>query len=283
MKLLSGKPIAEKVLAAAASLIQEGSITPGLAVVMVGADPASEIYVGLKEKAAERVGVHFEKHVLLDDTDTETVRSLIHELNARSEIHGIIVQLPLPEGMDTDAVIAAIDPKKDADGFHPETVKRFLSGEMAMLPVFPRAILALLRSTEQSVEGTSAMVFANSELFASVMKQALLRIGVAADSNIDWGDTEAIGRLREYDIVISAKGNPNFLKGSLVRPGAIVIDGGITRVGEKVESDAEQATFSSIDGFITPVPGGIGPVTVALLINRVVELALGKKGAESIL
>lgn len=283
MKLLSGKPIAEKVLAAAAELIRSEKIVPGLAVVMVGNDPASEMYVGLKEKAAEHIGVHFEKHTLPGDVDTETVCALIQRLNEQSGIHGIIVQLPLPEGIDTDAVIAAIDPKKDADGFHPETVDQFLSGKITVPPVFPRAILTLLRGTEQSLEGKSAIVFANSELFASVMKQSLQSIGVESDSSIDWGDTEAINRLHEYDIVISAKGNPNFLRGDMVRSGAIVIDGGITRVGEKVESDADRSTFESLDGFITPVPGGIGPVTVALLINRVVELALGKEKVESIL
>ncbi|MFA9262149.1 MAG: tetrahydrofolate dehydrogenase/cyclohydrolase catalytic domain-containing protein [Undibacterium sp.] len=283
MQLLSGKPIADKVLDRAALLIQTEKVTPGLAVVMVGADPASEIYVGLKEKAAERIGVHFEKHVLPRETATETVRSLIRELNTRPEIHGIIVQLPLPEAIDTDAVIAAIDPKKDADGFHPETVRSFLSGESKTPPVFPRAILALLQSTKLPLPGKSAIVFANSELFANVMKEALQSIGIAADSSIDWGDREAISRLREYDIVISAKGAPNFLKGDMVRSGVVIIDGGITRVGEKVESDADRSTFGSMDGFITPVPGGIGPVTVALLINRVAELATGKEGTGSIL
>ena len=283
MQLLSGKPIAERVLADTKWLIEVHQLNPGLAIVMVGSDPASEIYVGLKEKAARLVGVRCEQYVLPLTSETETVQALIRELNNRSDIHGIIVQLPLPETFDTDQIIATIIPEKDADGFHPETVADFLALRTSVPPVFPRAVLALLESAGVILRGKRALIFANSSLFSRVMERTLESIGVTAESCLRWGESQIKKQVVEYDIVISAKGDPNFLTGDMVRSGAIVIDGGITRVGEKVVSDTEQVTFEPVDGFITPVPGGVGPVTVAYLISRVTELAFDEYKRKSIL
>ncbi len=283
MELISGKVIADQILEKAGKIVHEKGLVPGLAVVLVGADPASEIYVGLKEKAAEKVGVRFERHALPETSSMAEVGTLISLLNERSDVHGIIVQLPLPQMMDTDALIAMIAPEKDADGFHPETVAAVLSGSISTPPVFPRAILALLESTGVKLTGKKAIVFANSSLFARVMETVLQSRGIEAENSVALGEDEALRRLAEFDIIITAKGRPGFLKGSMVRPGAIIIDGGITRVGEMVQSDADTKTFESVDGFITPVPGGVGPVTVAYLINRVVELSLPDTEAGSIL
>lgn len=261
----------------------ERGIRPGLAVVMVGTDPASEIYVGLKERAAESVGVAFEKHALSETTSTEDVQKVVRTLNERPDIHGIIVQLPLPAGIDTDAVIASIRPGKDADGFHPETVARFLSGESIVPPVFPRAILALIRSTGVSLDGKHALVFANSMLFARVIAGTLAQAGIAAEDSLALGMDAALARIPEADIIVTATGRPHFLHGRMVRPGTIIIDGGITRVGERVMSDADPESFSDVDCLLTPVPGGVGPVTVAFLVSRTVELALGSENGESIL
>lgn len=283
MRALLGKPIADQLLRDTAARIQSRAVTPGLAVILVGNDPASEIYVGLKEKAAQSVGVHFEKHALPITTTTAEVCTLVQALNARADIHGIIVQLPLPEGIDTDAVIATLEPAKDADGFHPETVAAFLAGTTTVPPVFPRAILALLENTGVALQGKRAIVFANSALFSRVMVTALGHLGIQVDVSLDMTHEELPAKLAVADIVISAKGDPHFLTGDKIRPGAIVIDGGITRVGEQVMSDANPETFQEMEGFITPVPGGVGPVTVALLIARVTELALGSENGESIL
>ncbi len=283
MLLISGKPIAEKALARTRMIIQERTLRPGLAVVMVGKDPASEIYVGLKERAAESVGVVFEKHILSETSRTEDVQEIVRALNERVDVHGIIVQLPLPSGLDTDAIIATIRPEKDADGFHPETVARFLSGQSSVPPVFPRAILALIESTGVPLDGKRAIVFANSVLFARVMTMTLGRVGIETEDSVALGFDAALGRVSESDIIVTATGKPHFLHGNMVRPGAIVIDGGITRVGELVMSDADRKSFTDTDCFLTPVPGGVGPVTVALLVSRVVELALGGENGESIL
>lgn len=250
---------------------------------MVGDDPASEIYVGLKERAAESVGVAFEKHALPETSRTEDVQNVVRILNERSDIHGIIVQLPLPSGIDTDAVIAAIRPEKDADGFHPETVARFLSGASSVPPVFPRAILALIQSTGIPLNGKRAIVFANSALFARVIAATLGRVGIETEDSLALGADAALVRTREVDIVVTATGKPHFLRGRMVRSGAIVIDGGITRVGERVMSDADPESFAGTGCFLTPVPGGVGPVTVAFLMSRVAELALGGENGESIL
>lgn len=283
MKLISGKAIAEQVLEGAGRIVREKKLSPGLAVVLVGSDPASEIYVGLKEKAAERVGVRFERHALPQTSSMAEVSALIHSLNDRTDVHGIIIQLPLPETLDADSLIALIDPRKDADGFHPETVAAVLSGASNALPVFPRAILALLESTGVHLAGKQAILFANSSLFARVMEAALRTKGIASQDSVTLGEDAAIERLAESDIVITAKGKPGFLKGDMVRSGALVIDGGITRIGDTVRSDADAPTFGPVEGFITPVPGGVGPVTVAFLVNRVVELALAEAEAGSIL
>lgn len=282
MQPIFGKPIAGDILDRTRGIIREHSIHPGLAVVMVGSDPASEIYVGLKERAAEFVGMHFEKHVLSDGSQTEDVMSVIQQLNKRSDIHGIIVQLPLPTGIDTDTVIASIHPKKDADGFHPETVARFLSGESRVPPVFPRAILTLIEDTKITLSGKRAVIFANSTRFADIVSTMFARLGVQVEDSITLGTDAALSRASKADIVVTAIGNPYFLHGNMIRPGAIVVDGGISRVDGIVMGDTDPESFSRSDCFLAPVPGGVGPVTVALLISRVVELVLVSKNDESI-
>ncbi len=284
MQCISGKPIADQILSRVRDVIHERGIMPGLAVVLVGHDPASEMYVGLKERAAQSVGVHFEKHLLPATTQTAAICSLIRRLNQQTTLHGIIVQLPLPSGIDTAAVIAAIQPEKDADGFHPETVARFLAGTALIPPVFPRALLTLLESTALPLAGKHACILANSNLFAQVMSKTLSRHGIHTSEHLSLTPQAKVEEcLRSAEIVISATGTPHFLTGQMVRSGAVIIDGGITRVGAQVMGDAEPKSFQSVDGYITPVPGGVGPVTVAWLIGRVTELALGGGANESIL
>ncbi|MFZ1654940.1 MAG: bifunctional 5,10-methylenetetrahydrofolate dehydrogenase/5,10-methenyltetrahydrofolate cyclohydrolase [Candidatus Moraniibacteriota bacterium] len=283
MQLIHGKPIAERLLQTVAERIRSRGVTPGLAALLVGDDPASEIYVGLKARAAESVGMYFEKQVLPATATTAEVQAVVRSLNGRPDIHGIIVQLPLPDSIDADAVIATIDPSKDADGFHPETVNRFLAGLSSVPPAFPRALLMLLESPGVSLQGKHAHIFANSALFARVMKTALGRLGVQSEDTLDRMTRESVAQLKSADIVITATGNPHFLTGDMVRDGAIILDGGITRVGTEVVGDADPESFASAEGYLTPVPGGVGPVTVALLIAHTAELGLGEDLEGSIL
>lgn len=283
MQLILGNPIAKNILESVGRRLRLAKADPGLAVIMIGDDPASKIYVGLKEKAAHVVGMRFEKYLLPVESPMKAVLQLINELNERSDIHGIIVQLPLPVTLDPDTVISAVRKDKDADGFHPDTIAKYVSTGTGAPPVFPRAILALLASTGLSLSGMRACIFANSALFARVVSTALGQIGVQADSSPTLDNRTFEERLSLADIIISARGEPGFLKRSMVGPGAIIIDGGITRVWERVVGDVDLESFGDFKGRIAPVPGGVGPVTVALLIARTAELALREDFDESIL
>jgi methylenetetrahydrofolate dehydrogenase (NADP+) / methenyltetrahydrofolate cyclohydrolase len=273
MELLLGKPVADAMLQSVAQRIRESGRIPGLAVVLIGVDPASEIYVSLKERAARSVGVHFERYTFPASASATEVKARIITLNARNDIHGIIVQLPLPPGFDADDIVAAIDPKKDADGFHPVTLRAFLTGNQSVPPVFPSAVLSLLAAAGNECRGKRAAILANSERFASVMEKALRDQGIEAQSYLP-SMTIAKATLQAYDIIILARGVPRCFTPDMVRPGAIIIDGGITRVGDRVCGDAESGDFAALPGWITPVPGGVGPVTVASLISRVTDFAM---------
>jgi len=277
MKPLLGKPIASVLIGEGRHIVKEQQIVPGLAVILVGEDQASLIYVDLKERAAEGMGIYFEKQLLAGTSTTEAVLETILQLNQRADINGIIVQLPLPDQIDTDRVIAAIDPAKDADGFHPETIRRFLADEAAVAPVFPRAVRSLIESSGVELHGKRALIFANSELFSQVMEVTLERIGIVVESRLTPVDSIGESTFKDFDIIVLARGEPHFLKISMVKPGAIIIDGGITRVGEVVMSDADPSGFDSLPGYLTPVPGGVGPVTVATLLRHVIELTLDCK------
>lgn len=211
MQSILGKPIAERLLRQVAEAVRSANVVPRLATILVGSDPASLIYLGLKAKAAQSVGVSFEQHTLPMTATTDEVKTLIRELNARADVHGILVQMPLPLSIDTDSVIAAIRPAKDVDGFHPETVTQFLAGKELVPPVFPRAVLTLLESTGVPLRGKRAYIFANSTLFAQVMTSTLAPSGIIVDDSFGHPVSEAETLIRTADIVISATGTPHLL------------------------------------------------------------------------
>lgn len=273
MALLYGKPVAENILDDAKRRIASSGIRPGLAAILVGDDPASRIYVGLKAKTAERIGMLFEKHDFPAGAAQDEIIAAIAGLNRRDDIHGIIVQLPLPEGFDTDRIIAAIAPEKDADGFHQETLSRLFSGDKSAYPVLPAAVVELLRATGEPVIGKNAVVIVKSELLGKVMTTALSLEGIEARFILAESITTEDERLKNADIVVSACGLPNLIKGGMLKPGVIVIDAGITRAGEAVVGDIEAKSVGPVAAFFTPVPGGVGPVTVATLLARVTAMA----------
>lgn len=273
MTLLYGKPVADKIFDDTKRRIESSGITPGLAVILVGDDPASRIYVGLKEQTAGRIGMLFEKHGFSASAAQDEIIAAIETLNQQKNIHGIIVQLSLPDGFDTDRIIAAIAPEKDADGFHQETLKRLFSGDKGSYPVLPIAVLELLRATRETLVGKNAVVVVNSELLGQVMTQVLRLEGIHAEFILaDRIEAEPM-RLKSARIVISACGIPNLIKGDMLQLGVIVIDAGITRVGDVVVGDIEQDSVGAVASFLTPVPGGVGPVTVATLLARVTAAA----------
>jgi methylenetetrahydrofolate dehydrogenase (NADP+) / methenyltetrahydrofolate cyclohydrolase len=277
MTLLYGKPVADQILAETKARIAAEHTVPGLAAILIGSDAPSRLYVDLKEKAAQSTGIHFEKYNFPKTAAREEIFRCIEMLNAREDIHGIIVQLPLPAGFPTDEIIARIDPRKDTDGFHPETLKQFLAGEYNLCPVFPRAMMALLRSGPDRYVGEKGLVLANSELLGKVLAQALIGEGLQAEYVLSQEKSEMIAvKTKETRVILTACGIPNLITGSMISENAVVIDGGISHRDGKVVGDAERASVEKKVRFLSPVPGGVGPVTVATLLARVTEAALEK-------
>ena len=275
MALLYGKPLADKLLALIKERVTKARVAPGLAVILIGDDAPSRLYVNLKEKAAQSVGIHFEKYAFPKIVAREDIFQCIGGLNARKDIHGIVVQLPLPKGLPTDEIIARIDQRKDTDGFHPETLRKFLAGEQNECPVFPRAMITLLRSLQIRYAGEKGLVIANSEMLGKITMRALMNEGLRAEYILSQEKPEIISaKTQEARVILTACGIPNLIIGAMISEKTIVIDGGISRLDGKVVGDAERVSVEKKAGFLSPVPGGVGPVTVAVLLARVTEQAL---------
>jgi methylenetetrahydrofolate dehydrogenase (NADP+)/methenyltetrahydrofolate cyclohydrolase len=269
MKVLAGKKIADTILDTIREKIVQGNTVPVFAAVLVGDDPASQIYVNLKEKAALFVGIEFRKILLPETTSQEEVLQEIYHLNDDASVSGILVQLPLPVHLETQIIIDAIDPKKDVDGFHPDNIQLLLDGKEILIPVFPRAIIELVKSAGVPLSGKRAVVIGNSDIFGQMMLVALSRVGV--EGTFVRYDTIECKRahILSADVVVSACGIPNLITGDMVKSGTIVINGGISKVGDKVVGDVDNVSMQDKDVFVSPVPGGVGPVTIACLLDNV--------------
>ncbi|MBI5071435.1 bifunctional 5,10-methylenetetrahydrofolate dehydrogenase/5,10-methenyltetrahydrofolate cyclohydrolase [Candidatus Falkowbacteria bacterium] len=270
IQIIDGKKIAAEIRAEIKKEITELGIAPGLAVILVGADPASHLYVGLKEKAAAEVGIHFEKYLFFATEPEEKIIAKIQELNERPDIHGIVVQLPLPQGYDENKIVAAIDPKKDADGFHPENIKKILAGEPENIPPVISGILKLIESTGTELVNKKIAILANSEILAKPLEKILTGNDIKTIIAPETLTTE----ISDADIVITALGRAKIITADAIKPGAILIDVGTTRMDDGTtvgDIDFESAATKAC--FITPVPGGVGPMTVAELLRNVLNLA----------
>ncbi|MCC7320275.1 MAG: bifunctional methylenetetrahydrofolate dehydrogenase/methenyltetrahydrofolate cyclohydrolase FolD [Rubellimicrobium sp.] len=272
-RIIDGKAFAADVRARVAtrvaSLREEQGITPGLAVVLVGEDPASQVYVRAKGKQTVEVGMESFEHRLPADTDEATLLALIGRLNADPRVHGILVQLPLPGHLDSDLVINAIDPAKDVDGFHISNVGLLGTGQKAMVPCTPLGCLMLLRDLHGSLSGMNAVVIGRSNIVGKPMAQLLL--GDSATVTVAHSRTRDLPEVvRRADIVVAAVGRPEMVRGEWIRPGATVIDVGINRIdrgGKTVlVGDVHYDSAAAVAGAITPVPGGVGPMTIACLL-----------------
>jgi len=270
MKLLYGKPIADKILDRLKNDIAMQEEKPGLAVILVGDNEASQMYVSLKEKTADKIGMVFFRFNFSEDVPENEIIEHIKKLNNDANVHGIIVQLPLPEGFDTKKIIANIDSKKDADGFFYQSES--ISGEDEkgrIWPVFPHAIFKLAKSSDEKIKEKKAIIIANSNEFGQTMKKVLAGKNISASYIISSSVSQNIDKIKEADMVISAVGSPGLLTGKMLKDGAIVIDGGIERVGGKVMGDVDFSSIKDKNGFIAPVPGGVGPLTIAYLLENV--------------
>lgn len=271
--IIDGKEFAAKVRGQVAAhvsrLREENGIQPGLAVVLVGEDPASEVYVKSKGKMTVEVGMLSIEHKLAADTAEVDLLTLIAKLNADPKIHGILVQLPLPAHLNSELVINSIDPAKDVDGFHISNVGLLGTGQKSMVPCTPLGCLMMLRDHHGSLSGLNAVVVGRSNIVGKPMAQLLL--GDSCTVTIAHSRTKDLAAVcRGADILVAAVGRPEMITGDYVKPGATVIDVGINRIERdgktKLVGDAEFASCASVAGAITPVPGGVGPMTIACLL-----------------
>lgn len=274
-RLIDGRAEAARIRAAVAAEISETGIRPGLGVILVGDDPASHLYVKLKEKACSQAGIRFEKHLFPADTSEHRVIEAVEALNLRDDIDAVLVQLPLPPHMNEDAVVAAVDPEKDVDGFHPANVRAFLDGEAAAAPGLASVLSALADMSGEDLSGKRAAIVANSDVFARPVKKVFENRGMRVDVVTDLAVADR--RTREADLVVIAVGRPGWLTPDKIKPGAVVIDVGTTRVGDAVVGDADFGALQGAAGAVTPVPGGVGPMTVAMLLKNVLKLARKKR------
>lgn len=276
--IIDGKAVAAELRAVLAARVSAnlaaGQRPPGLAVVLVGEDPASQVYVNSKAKQTREIGMNSIEHKLPVDTTQSALLALIAKLNADPTIDGILVQLPLPGQIDADAVIEAIDPAKDVDGFHPINVGRLSNGGKAFVPCTPRGSMHLIRQVRSDLSGLHAVVVGRSNIVGKPMAQLLLAANCTV--TIAHSRTRDLPNLcRMADILVAAVGRPKMLGIEHVKPGAIVIDVGINRVpaGEKPKlvGDVDFDAVLGIAGAITPVPGGVGPMTIACLLENTLE------------
>ena len=250
--------------------IEQGLSVPGLAVIQVGSDPASKIYVKNKQKACDDVGFASFAYDLPSST-TDELLTLIDELNQRSDVHGILVQLPLPDNIDKTKVLERIDPRKDVDGFHPYNIGHLLQRDPILRPCTPYGVVKMLESTGINLSGLNATVVGASSIVGRPMALELLLLGCT--TTITHSRTVDVAKhVSNADIVVAGVGIPNYVKGEWIKPGAIVIDVGINRLPDgKLVGDVEFDIASQRAGWITPVPGGVGPMTVAMLMSNTLE------------
>lgn len=278
MPLLFGKPLADQIITELREQVDRLPMKPGLAAILVGDYIESHKYVSLKEERAKEVGIHFEKLLFPATVDYQTLLTTIDNLNTRPDIHGILLQLPLPAGLPTDTLVNAIRPEKDVDGFHPDTVKKFLSGEGDGCPVFPRAVIELIRSTKADLYGKRGVAIVNSDRLGQVLVEALKREGLQSEYVLSSASKEDVAlKTREALVVVTACGIPDLLTADMLSSQAIVIDGGNVHVDGKVRGDVEHNGVLAQVAWLSPVPGGVGPLTIAFLLERVTRLSIVKK------
>ncbi|MBL8847947.1 MAG: bifunctional methylenetetrahydrofolate dehydrogenase/methenyltetrahydrofolate cyclohydrolase FolD [Hyphomicrobium zavarzinii] len=280
-QIIDGKAIAadvrKQVAADVKALQASHGLTPGLAVVLVGEDPASKVYVKNKAEQTVEVGMKSFEHKLPESTSEEEILALVQSLNANPEVNGILVQLPLPKHVNAEKVLNTIDPDKDVDGFHPTNVGRLWIGERTLVPCTPTGSAILAKRAVPSLKGLHAVVIGRSNIVGKPMAALLLRESCTV--TIAHSQTKDLpGVVREADLVIAAVGRPEMVKRDWIKPGAIVIDVGINRVpGEngktKLVGDVAYAECAEVAGAITPVPGGVGPMTIACLLQNTVTAA----------
>lgn len=290
--IVDGRAVAEQVrteVAAAVDALAAEDVTPGLATVLMSDDPASETYVKMKQRDCAEVGIE-SRHVELDvDAPAQKLYDTIDELNADDDIHGILVQQPFVDQVDERRVLRAVDPAKDVDCFHPENVGRMVAGQPRFKPCTPHGIQRLLAAADVETEGAEAVVVGRSAIVGKPMANLLAQkapFGNATTTICHSRTRDLQAHLERADIVVAAVGRPEFITGEMLKPGATVIDVGVNRVdadtekGYELVGDVEYESAADVAGAITPVPGGVGPMTRAMLLTNTVKAAIQQTGAD---
>jgi len=285
-KIIDGKQVAADMraeLKAEVAKLAEKGIVPGLGVILVGEDPASQSYVRAKEKACEEAGIYSDDNRLSADATQEELMALVAKMNADPKINGILVQLPLPKHLDEAEVLLAIDPAKDVDGFHPMNVGKMVVGEQAFLPCTPHGVVQLLLRSGVKIEGAHVVIVGRSNIVGKPLANMLIQKSDTGNATVTVCHTRTkdLGyHVRQGDIVIAAAGRPNTVTADMVKDGAVVIDVGVNRVedatkkrGYRLAGDVDFEAIKKKASFITPVPGGVGPMTITMLLYNTVESA----------
>lgn len=282
-QIIDGKTVSKAVrqrVAQETELLKTKGVTPGLAVILVGDDPASQVYVRNKEKACEEVGFYSEKYALPASTTQEELNALVEELNGRKEISGILCQLPLPPHLDDKEVINRIDPIKDVDAFHPENVGAIMIGDYHFLPCTPAGVMELIHSTGVDIAGKKAVVMGRSNIVGKPMAMLLLHENATVE--ITHSKTQNLAEVtKTADILVAAIGKAKFVTADMVKEGAVVIDVGMNRdENGKLCGDVDFDSAAEKCAYITPVPGGVGPMTISMLMQNTLTAAKLQNGLE---
>ncbi|MCH9656713.1 MAG: bifunctional methylenetetrahydrofolate dehydrogenase/methenyltetrahydrofolate cyclohydrolase FolD [Planctomycetes bacterium] len=279
-EIINGKALAatfrEQLAQEVAQFKAESQVVPHLTAVLVGDDPASAVYVRNKQRACEKAGIQSTLKRLPADTSEAELIDLVEELNADQGVHGILVQLPLPKHITETAILDAVNPLKDVDAFHPENVGLIVQGRPRYLPCTPYGIQQMILSTQMETAGKHAVILGRSEIVGKPMAMLLIQRGLGADATVTicHSRTQNLKQIvRSADIIIAAIGQPEFVTADMVKPGAVVIDVGINRVNDKLVGDVAFESVKEVASAITPVPGGVGPMTIAMLLKNTLTAA----------
>jgi len=271
---LNGKQLAENILDNLYQQKDSLPVTPGLAVILVGDDAASQVYVKIKEKTARQLKINFNKYLFENDATEQEILEAIDFLNHDDDVHGILVQLPLPPQLDKEKIINAIEPKKDVDGFHLENHRALMTGTPYLVPGLNLAIMELLKSSEESLLGKNACVICNSPIFGESVNKSLEELGITGQS-CTAEEYKLAKNLQNSDIIIIAIGQANYLKADMIKEGAIIIDVGINKLPDgSLAGDADAQDLQGKSAYLSPVPGGVGPLTVAMLMENLYNLTI---------
>ena len=282
-KIIDGKALAQSIkenIAREVAALKENGVTPGLAVILVGDDPASKVYVNNKKKACAQVGIYSEEYLLPADTDEKTLLDLIAKLNADKNISGVLLQAPIPPHLDYRKISETISPDKDVDAFHPYNVGKIMIGDFDFVPCTPAGVIELIKSTGTEIAGKNCVVIGRSNIVGK--PQAMLLLKENGTVTVCHSKTKDIAAFtRGADILVVAVGRAGFVNGDMIKPGAVVIDVGMNRNAEgKLCGDVDFASAEPVAAYITPVPGGVGPMTVTMLLKNTVKAAKLANGIE---